>query len=66
MSQLHGIMCNATGCVAKIVWLTERGDKAPTKSDMESHARKQGWHAPDKLGAHKCPAHRRPDGRRKQ
>lgn len=60
--QAHGLYCNAGGCVAKLIWLTQRGEKAPTKAVMESHARKEGWHAPDRLGNHWCPAHRRQDG----
>lgn len=65
MSQLHGLSCNA-GCGASITWATERGQKAPTKSVMEQEARRRGWHAPDKLGRHLCPEHRRPDGRRRR
>lgn len=64
MSQIHGIACNADGCGATILWATERGQKAPTKSGMEQKARDRSWNAPDKLGNHWCPAHRRPDGRK--
>lgn len=65
MSQVHGLACN-TLCGAALHWVTERGEKAPTKAVMEARARKQGWHAPDKLGRHLCPKCCRPDGRRKR
>jgi hypothetical protein len=64
MSQVHGVQCNAL-CGASILWATERGEHAPTKAEMEKEARRRGWNAPDKLGRHWCPEHRRPDGRKK-
>lgn len=66
MSQMHGISCSASGCRRSSVWTTERGQKAPTKSVMEAYLRKLGWNAPDKLGNHWCPDHRRPDGRKRR
>lgn len=60
MSQLHGLSCNR--CSRKIIWSTERGDKAPTKAVMEQEARNLGWFAPDRVGRHFCPEHR-PNGR---
>lgn len=65
MSQLHGIACNAL-CGRTLSWATERGQRAPTKSEMEQEARNRGWHAPDRLGRHWCPEHRREDGKGKQ
>lgn len=62
--QIHGIACSAL-CGTKITWITERGDRAPTKAAMEQAARNQGWHAPDRLGHHWCPKHRRSDRKRK-
>lgn len=41
-------------CGAVMIWNVERGHHAPTKSGMEAAARKQGWHAPDRLGGHWC------------
>jgi hypothetical protein len=64
MSQIHGIACNRL-CGRTITWITERGEHAPTKADMEKEARSVGWNAPDKMGRHWCPEHRRPAGRKK-
>ncbi len=64
MSQVHSIVCNAL-CGRTISWVTERGDRPPTKAAMEQEARNRGWQAPDRLGRHLCPQCRRPDGRRK-
>lgn len=41
-------------CGAVIIWNVPQGERAPTKSAMEQHARDKGWHAPDKIGDHWC------------
>lgn len=52
--------CDHFTCLAHLRW-----QGYLPKATMQARARKEGWHAPDKLGRHWCPAHRRPDGRRK-
>ena len=55
--KIVGIICNAQ-CGQSITWAADRGGKLPTKDVMEQEARNRGWHAPDRLGRHWCPAHR--------
>lgn len=62
VSTLHGLQCNGCGC--RILVSRERGEGHPTKAVLEQVARKEGWHAPDRLGKHWCSNCRRPDGRR--
>lgn len=54
MSTMHGLKCN--GCGTTITFIRERGQGHPTKAIMERVARDAGWHAPDKIGRHWCPA----------
>lgn len=46
---LRRVMACDGGCGRQLTW-----QGRPTQAEMESQAREQGWHAPDKLGLHYC------------
>lgn len=62
MSTVHGLKCD--GCGLKLVFTRTRGEKIPSKSALEKHARNEGWNAPDKAGRHWCLDCRPERGRR--